>query len=80
MTFRELLKRKGHNQTSLAYCLRIKFKCYKSQQQVSSWCSGRVYPDILTAFYLSLIFEEPMEVVVKACLKSAGVLWKKNQR
>ena len=73
MTFKQLMKIKGYTQSKLVKELNNK-KCYKYQQQVSDWCSGKRLPDIISLYYISKILEVTVDDLTNCFLKSAGIL------
>ncbi len=73
MNLKQLLKTHGLSHEMISRLL-IKNKCFKYRQQVSDWVRGIRLPDLISVYYLSKILHESMEVVVEACLKSAGVI------
>ena len=73
MTFKQLMKIKGYTQSKLVKELTNK-NCYKYQQQVSDWCSGKRLPDIISLYYISKILEVTVDDLTNCFLKSAGIL------
>lgn len=74
MSLKQLMKSKGITQECIVIEFRKKFKHFKYQQQVSAWVRGAYMPDLLSVYYLAKLFDEPLEIVIEACLKSAGLL------
>lgn len=68
------MKSKGITQEYIVIEFRHRFKHSKYQQQVSAWVRGTYTPDMLSTYYLAKILDEPLEVIVESCLKSAGYL------
>ena len=75
MSFKELLKSKGFTQKKLVKELNNK-ECYKYQQQISEWCSGKRLPDLMSAYHISRILDVTIDELVKSFLSGVELLCK----
>ncbi len=71
MSLKELFLEKNCTQSELVDQLK-KMKCFKYQQQISEWMTGKRLPDAYSIWCLSKILNVQSEIVLEAALKSAG--------
>lgn len=71
MSLKELISKQNCTQSKLAKDLKT-LNCYKYQQQVSDWMTGKRLPDAYSIWCMSKILNVSTDTVIEASLKSAG--------
>lgn len=71
MSLKELMTQQNCTQSKIADELK-ELNCYKYQQQVSDWITGKRLPDAYSIWCLAKILRVSAETVLEASLKSAG--------
>ena len=71
MSLKELFQSQNFTQNDIVAELK-KMNCYKYQQQVSWWITGKFLPDAYSIWCLSKILGVSAVEVLSASLKSAG--------